>query len=633
MDDEEGFRDLMVLEFGLRGYETITAANGEQGVVRVKGQEFDVVVSDVTMPRMGGCEALATIKELQPKVEVIMVTGHATLDTAIDSMKKGAYDYITKPFQIEDLARLVERALEKKRLHEQVNELQVISQLKSAFLANMSHELRTPMNAILGYTSLILDKAYGDVPEKQEKALKRIEINAKNLLEVINNILDLSKLSAGKMPVYMESCNLSSLVAEVIGTVEALAQTKHLNLITESDVGADVLIHTDKTKLKQILINLLGNAIKFTETGEVALKVEKSPEKEAVLIRVRDTGIGISQENLPILFEEFKQVDSSSTRERGGTGLGLSITKKLIALLGGSIHVESASGVGSVFTIELPLRKQAASLPMDPSQSSSDSQAGPDNVLLAIDDDPEVLALLKDSLEGTGFSFVGAQSGEEGLELARKLTPSVITLDIMMPRQDGWAVLQIFKNDPKLCSIPVIVLSILENKALGYSLGISDYIVKPFDRRVLLEKLRHVQAAASDRKKILVIAADLDTPRLIKKAIQNEGYEMEIAVSGRGILEKIESDPPDVLFVDLVLPEVSGFEILAAIDKNPDLKNIRVIVMTAKNLTPREMEFLQKRVEMVVQKETKDFTKTMATLKQKLSVIQNGIETEQRRAA
>ena len=486
IDDETGLRDM--LAFGLvdRGYRVVTAGTGEEGLEKAKHEKFDLVVTDIMMPGIGGVEVLKGIKEVQPDAEVIMATGYATLETAVESMKQGAYDYIPKPYGLDQLCLIFDKALEHHRLKAKVDHLEELNRMKSEFLANMSHELRTPMNAIIGYSSLLLDKVYGEISPKQEQGLKRIETNGKNLLQLINNILDLSKLSAGRMPLFIEPCDLKDIVDEVLGTMECLARERKLTLT--ADVDADIHLRTDKTKLKQVLINLIGNAIKFTHEGGISVRAEALTGPARVRLYVQDTGIGIKEEELPLVFEEFKQLDASSTRKYGGTGLGLSITKKLVELLGGAITVKSMVGVGSTFVATLPRETTVPANEIPLPQSTTDAKSN-QKVILSIDDDPEVLALLSDSLQGTGYKFVGAQSGQEGLALARQIRPHAITLDIMMPHMDGWSVLQLLKNDPMLKSIPVFIISITENKALGFSLGVTDYIVKPFNRKDLLTKL------------------------------------------------------------------------------------------------------------------------------------------------
>jgi signal transduction histidine kinase len=612
VDDERGIRDLLVYDLASRGVEVTVAPDGPAGLALAREREFDAAVVDMTMPQMNGLEVLRGLKSVQPRLAVIMMTGHATLETAVESMKAGAYDYITKPFQTDDLFRLIGRALEHKRLSHEVNHLQELNRLKSEFLANMSHELRTPMNAIIGYTSLILEKTYGDVTAGQAQGLKRVEANAKNLLDIINNILDYSKLAAGRMPVYWETCDVSALVAEVTETMESLSREKKLRLTAEAAPG--LRVRTDKTKLKQVLINLVGNALKFTREGSVTVRAATVGEE--VRLEVEDTGIGIPEKDIPLLFQEFKQLDASSTREFGGTGLGLSISKRLVELLGGRIEVESVPGKGATFRVVLPAAAGDAAAAVDKPAVVPADLAGR-RVLLAIDDDPEVLLLLRENLQGTGYAFVGAQSADEGIALARQLRPCVITLDIMMPHRDGWSVLQALKNDRDLRSIPVIIVSIVENRQLGFSLGVTDYIVKPFNRQVLLEKLKNLENAPP--KRVLVVDDDEFVTELFLEVLKERGYQVETVNDGKKAVERIIESKPDILFLDLMMPTVNGFDVLEAMDRDPALRKTRVFVITAKNLTAKETEYLEKRVELVVNKGSKSVGSIIDVLRERLS--------------
>jgi signal transduction histidine kinase len=490
IDDDEGCRTVLARALEGHGCRVATAVDGDEAIQKERDGRFDVALADLEMPRRGGLDAVGALKAIDPKIEVVIVTGNATVETAIQSMKLGAYDFVTKPFALDHILRIVDRALEKRRLSSKVDELQDLNRLKSEFLANMSHELRTPMNAILGYTSLHLDRVYGEITPKQEQSLKRVEAAGKNLLRVINNVLDHSKMAAGRMPVYLEDFSLNEVAKEVLEMMECLAQAKHLKLELKSTAG-DIRLRSDKTKVKQILVNLITNAIKFTSAGGVFVEIAPFAMDSAVHIRVRDTGIGIKTEDMPLLFQQFRQLDSSSTREQGGTGLGLVISREFAQLLGGSIGVESAPGAGATFTVVLPLESvETKDSPVAILQAPA---SGKENrVLLAIDDDPEILNLLRDSLEGSGYGFAGALTGGEGIAMARHIKPLAITLDVMMPHRDGWAVLQILKNDPDLRDIPVIMVSLIDNKNLGFALGVADYVVKPFNRVEILEKLKTI---------------------------------------------------------------------------------------------------------------------------------------------
>ncbi len=606
IDDEKGLRDMLVYGLTGRGYEVDTADNGLEAVEKARGARYDLALCDLMMPEMNGLETLKRLKEIRPDIEVIMVTGYATLENAVQSMKEGAYDYVAKPYELEQLCGILERALERGRLKAKVGELEQISRLKSEFLANMSHELRTPLNAIVGYSSLILDRIYGDVPPQQRDALQRVLVNSKNLLSLINNILDFSKLNAGMMPLHIEEFDVAAVAREVMDTMQCLADQKGLAL--EVGGAPSLTVRSDKTKVKQILINLAGNAIKFTETGRVAVFVEADADA-GVRLGVSDTGPGIAAADVPMVFQEFKQLDGAATRRHGGTGLGLSITKKLAELLGGRVEVRSELGRGTTFTVTL----ERSLLPAD----SLAAEAAPDpdrarRTVLAIDDDPEVLRLLRDSLKGTEWILAGASSAEEGLALARRLKPFVITLDVMMPHRDGWSVLRALKADPELRDIPVIIVSIMENRALGFSLGIADYIVKPFDRDVLLRKLKEVASASSQR--VLVVDDDPDICGMVQLGLRYEGYQVDTAADGASALAAIAASAPSVLFLDLNLPDMTGFELLNRLDEKA--RDMRVIVLTGQALDAAQARSLRERADQVIDKGSMSLNAVLDSLKQ-----------------
>jgi len=618
VDDEQGMRDFLFFDLGARGYKVFTAATCDEALAIMAKEPIDVVVSDLAMPKLNGLELLGAIKKISPKIEVILMTGYATVETALESMKRGAYDYITKPFQSDDLCRIIERALEKRHMNREIDQLQELNRLKSEFLATMSHELRTPMNAIIGYTSLILDHVYGDVPLKQGEALERVVASAKHLLSLINSVLDLSKLNAGMMPVHLSEFDLGKLVQEVVDTMQALAVEKDLSFTCSYPPG--LIVRSDRTKVKQVLVNLAGNALKFTDRGCVSAGVHVLADGSSVEMKISDTGPGIDEKNIQMIFEEFTQLDGSVTRKHGGTGLGLSITKKIVELLGGWIHVESRLGAGSTFIFNLP----GVIKLVDPKilgDLKPLSHTAHSKVLLAIDDDPEAIRLLRDSLTGSGYELAAALSGEEGVVMARQIKPDVITLDIMMPHQDGWSVLRLLKTDPELRDIPVIICSIIENRALGFSLGVSDYLVKPFDRRVLLDKLNALQCSQG---KVLVVDDDPGVLEIFKTEIGLRGYAVRVAINGRQALELLQARVPDVLFLELALPDMSCFEILNEIDKNPESKRMRVIVLTDRDLSSQEAKWLEGRVDQVIRKGSTTVRQMLEAMEVK-GVVMNGV--------
>lgn len=387
--------------------------------------------------------------------------------------------------------RTEELELQHERLRIVNSQLEMATRHKSEFLANMSHELRTPLNAIMGFTRLVMRRSKGLLPQRQYENLEKIIISSDHLLALINDILDLSKIESGRMEVQPVRFALHSLVDQCFHTVEPLIKSERLRL--QKNIEEDLpLLLTDQEKVKQILMNLLSNALKFTEEGTITLTAQRRGTQ--IAITVSDTGIGIPEDKLELIFEEFRRVDSGTTRRYGGTGLGLSISRRLAQLLGGNITVQSTPGVGSSFTVTFPISYKTPQ-PLVPHIASSEPvliAPETDKLVLAIDDDPDVIYLLQENLTEAGYRVIGAVNSEEGLQQARNLRPFAIILDILMPQKDGWQLLHDLKADETTRDIPVIVLSIVDNKELGYQLGVYDYLLKPFEREALLASLARI---------------------------------------------------------------------------------------------------------------------------------------------
>jgi signal transduction histidine kinase/CheY-like chemotaxis protein len=474
------------------------------------------------------------------------------------------------------------------------------NRLKSEFLANMSHELRTPMNAIIGFTRLVQRKSADVLPLKQRENLEKVEISAKQLLGLINDILDLSKIEAGKMNLSIMPFDLASLVEACFSTVEPMIKRDRVRLVKEVSENLPEVL-SDQDKLNQIIINLMSNALKFTEEGEV--KLSAALEGSLLKITVSDTGIGIPSQALKYIFDEFRQVDGSSTRKHGGTGLGLSITKKLVHLLGGTIDVSSVEGEGSNFTITIPMGQKNEVFKEDAKldeEAFVRAEMRGKNILLSIDDDPNVLILLREYLENEGYYVVGALSGDEGIRKAKELKPFAITLDILMTHKDGWGVLNELKTDPATRHIPIIVLSILDNRELGFNFGTFDYLVKPFDKATILLALQ--RAFGHPAKRVLVVDDEPDTVNLITQLLEDEGHQIRGAYNGEEVFRALEDEVPDIIFLDLLMPEMDGFEVIQRIKANPDWSDIPIIVVTAKDLTDADWTFLRQRVEKIIRK-------------------------------
>ncbi|MCP4658132.1 MAG: response regulator [bacterium] len=479
------------------------------------------------------------------------------------------------------------------------------NQAKSTFLANMSHELRTPMNAILGYTEMLLEDAEELGQEETVPDLQKILAAGKHLLALINDVLDLSKIEAGKMTLFLETFEVATLVDDVTATISPLV-AKNTNTL-EVDVGPDVGTMTaDETKVRQTMFNLLSNACKFTKEGTIAFGVQREilAGADGYLFAVRDTGIGMSPEQMEKVFDEFTQADSSTTRKFGGTGLGLSISKKFCRLMGGDIRVESELGRGTTFTVELPAvvtekkgepDKPAAGLPA-PSDGTGTA------TVLVIDDDTAALDLTRRFLTKEGFSVVTATDGEKGLELAREIHPRAITLDVMMPGMDGWTVLSALKQDPATAEIPVIMLTMLDERQRGFALGASEYLCKPVDRERLAALLQHFRGDQETGGRVLVVEDDADTRKLIRRNLKKAGWSVDEAKNGRAGLERVGKAMPDLILLDLMMPEMDGFEFLRELRAREAWQQIPVVVVTAKEITEQERLRLNGWVEKVLHK-------------------------------
>ena len=478
------------------------------------------------------------------------------------------------------------------------------SRTKSQFLANMSHELRTPMNAIIGYSEMLQEEAEEEGIEGFKPDLMKINGAGKHLLALINDILDLSKIEAGKMDLYLENFDVAMVVADVAGTVQPLVQKKNntFKVHCPDDIG---VMRADLTKVRQSLFNLLANAAKFTENGEITLDVRRDGDFR--LFVVRDTGIGMTPEQTAGLFEAFSQADASTTRRYGGTGLGLAITRRFCRMMGGDATVESVSGQGSVFTLRLPAA-------VAESQASLEAAGGalfealPDvlhgDVVLVVDDDPAARELMCRFLAKEGFRPETAGSGEEGLRLARERRPIAITLDVMMPGMDGWAVLKQLKADPETMDIPVIMVTMVDDKNIGFALGATDYLTKPVDRARLSAILSRHRCPDAGGCRVLLVEDDEPSRQMMGALLSREGWDVSEAANGRVALDHLEREEvhPDLILLDLMMPEMDGFEFAHRLRERPEWRAIPIIVLTAKDITDQDRLRLNGYVEKVLQK-------------------------------
>jgi len=493
------------------------------------------------------------------------------------------------------------------------------NQAKSRFVANMSHELRTPLNAIIGYSELLIEEAEDTGQEDFIPDLKKVQTAGKHLLQLINDILDLSKIEAGKMDLYLERYDVKTVVEDVVSTITPMIDKNANMLKVEMDDNVGEMF-ADVTKVRQSLFNLLSNASKFTKEGTVTLKVKRSHSAPAftnnplpadvdwILFSVSDTGIGMNEEQLARLFKEFSQADESTTRNYGGTGLGLALTRRICQMMGGDIIVESNPGEGSIFTFWLP-SEVADNKPKEQDKFGTSELPAVggvgDNVctVLVIDDDPAAVEMMKRYMVKEGFNVIAAPDGESGLKMAKEYRPNAITLDVMMPGMDGWAVLTQIKADPELTDIPVIMMSIVDDKNLGFALGASDYMTKPIDRErlsAILDKYRCLSASCN----VLLVEDDDATREMMRRMLQDHGWVVVEAQNGRVGLERLKETRPDLILLDLMMPEMDGFQFIAELQKteNESLRNIPVVVVTAKDVTPEDRSYLNGYVQKVLQK-------------------------------
>ena len=540
--------------------------------------------------------------------------------------------------EINTLLEDVNRTLEQK-VRDRTVELEKMMQTakeanlaKSSFLAKMSHELRTPMNAIIGYSEILLEDANDSGNKSAIDDLGKILSAARHLLGLINDVLDLSKIEAGKMDLFLEVFDVGTLVKEAASTVAPLIEKKKNRLAVECSEHIGVM-HADATKLRQILLNLLSNASKFTAEGQITLRArrELGAKGDVIVIDVVDTGIGMTAEQMGRLFQSFAQADSSTTARYGGTGLGLAISRQFARLMGGDVTVESIPGQGSIFTARIPARvvpPKAApvtvaeadapavdpvpvmaapvtapiaapvSLPLPPPVSGGPARAR----VLVIDDDQTVHAALAKLLSGETYNVTGISSDEHALARVREFRPDIIILDTLQPELHGWNLMAQFKADPQLAAIPVILLTMVDDAhTAGTALGASDFLIKPIDPEKLLPILSKHSAPKQDTS-ILVVEDDPATREMIVRLVEREGWMAVPAENGRRALELLRTFTPSLVLLDLLMPEVDGFSVLREMRAHPKWKDIPVVVVTSLDLTGEVRRLLQQQAERVLQK-------------------------------
>jgi signal transduction histidine kinase/response regulator RpfG family c-di-GMP phosphodiesterase len=643
----------------------------------------------------GDMSAAVEVKT-QDEIGVLGKTFNYMVESVSSTNKKLEEEIERKTSLLNEITRLL-------TLLEAANrDLRELDKLKSTFLANMSHELRTPMNSIIGYTDLLLDRVDGPVNEEQEKSLGKIAANARHLLQLINDVLDISKIESGKMKLSAKEIDIKWLIDSALPAFEPLIKQKKLSLAIDIAEGMP-LLYGDEDKIRQILINLLSNAIKFTNEGRITISATVSergikPGKEPIFaeICVEDTGVGIKEEDTGKVFDKFVQVDLTAIRQYEGSGLGLSIARGLVALHKGMIWVTSKYGEGSKFCFTVPIRKEILEKPTEPvieprmaegladyfgvpvetllkepvcagkpircweyvrcgqpscpAYGSKESRcwlilgthcagmkigAYPEKVdfckgcaliktlitcpekeyegleveparkgverktILAIDDNPEAIDIIRKYL-GDEYSVVGLLSGEQAVEKVKELKPLAITLDIMMPRKDGWQVLRELKSTPETQDIPVVILTIVDDPRLGFSLGAAEYLIKPVEKHILLRKLKNLEKMRKI-KRVLIVDDEIEAVRLMGNVLKEAEYQVTTAYNSKDGIVLIHDFKPDLIVLNPTAPEV-GFDVVEYMKKREDLKDIPMIIITRKDLSEEEIDELNGRIQGILNK-------------------------------
>ncbi len=614
-----------------QGYQVMLARNGREGVNIALQRQPALILLDINMPGWDGFETCRRLKQ-EESLRDIPILFFSTLDKPQDRLRAftvGAVDYVDKPCQEEELLARVQTHLSLYLLHQQLIHEKTIAEAanlaKSQFLANMSHELRTPMNAIIGYSEMLAEEAKEDGLEDFVSDLDKIHAAGNHLLSLINDILDLSKIESRKMGLSLSEFSIVQLLKDIEATVSPLVHKKNNQLLFEwqgTDPQQADTIYADETKVRQMLLNLISNAAKFTEQGKIIVRIKNS--NKHYTFYVIDNGIGMTPEQVGKVFDPFTQADSSTTRKYGGTGLGLTITREFVAMMGGTVNVESTFGEGSTFVLRLP--KKVLENPLEAvekpataqarteadSESTATAKEKPeDGVVLIIDHEASTRELLFNYLSGLGYAVATTEGGEDGLRLAHKLKPDAIILEGQMPDTDSWDLLSQLKADAVLSEIPVIMTSIEEDKQMGYAMGATDYLLKPLNKYQLANILDRYQIKRSPDTSdasngcIMVVEDDPILRELMLDLLQQQGWKTLEAEHGGIALERLQNDPlPDLILLDLSMPVMDGYEFLLRMRSRPAWQSLPVVVLTSNYLTAEEQERLQGCVDSVLRKQS-----------------------------
>jgi signal transduction histidine kinase len=588
IDDDPDNRAFLTKAVAKQGFEVVTAPNATQARRQLDSRRPALIFLDVQMPEESGLALLPQMLRDYPESVVVMMTAYGSEQVAAEALRGGADDYIAKPIDLQRLRALLERNLDKQRLRAerqglvarlkdsnrylmrqhaalrradeeilQINrQLEQSNRYKSEFLANMSHELRTPLNAVLGFSEILLDATMNLTSGERTEFLRNIHSSGQHLLGLINDILDLAKIEAGKMELHAEEMPVAEALQEVTSILEPMARQQGLQLTMAGLADAGV-INADRSKFKQVLYNLLSNAVKFTPPpGQITVTVKNSPEQ--LVVSVHDTGIGMKEEDLPKLFREFEQIDGSYTRRYQGTGLGLALCRRFVEMHGGRIWAESHFGKGSTFTFTIPRdpRSAAAAEPSIEEAQTVESMELP--LVLVVEDDPASSQRLTAEIQGVGFRVAHAVDGNEAVRKAMEILPDLIVIETVLPVKDGWQVLTELRARAATADVPVLVCSVTKNQQLMTEFGVVGYVAKPWATKTMQDELRRVGQGIKrrrDRVRVLLVHRERRALAPLAAALVEEGFEVFRAPGLQEALEKARAAAPDVVVLAPPEPE------------------------------------------------------------------------------